>query len=100
MYPLQVSVRYFTVLRELTSKREETLQLEENGKVTVATVLKTLSDCYGKDFSNYICDAGSGEVRGFLQFFVNGHSIQAMNGLETELRSGDVLAIVPPVGGG
>lgn len=98
--PLQVSVRYFTVLRELTGKKEEALQLAEGKKVTVAAVLKKLADCYGKTFSDYVYDAGTGEVKGFLQFFINGQSSQATNGLETELQNGDALAIVPPVGGG
>jgi molybdopterin converting factor small subunit len=39
-------------------------------------------------------------VRGFLQFLVNGKSASSLKGLQTELSDGDVLAILPPVGGG
>jgi molybdopterin synthase sulfur carrier subunit len=97
---LQVSVRFFTSLREITDKKEETLKFPEDEKVTVDMALKTLSQRYGKRFVEYVYDRKTGEVRGFLQFLVNGKSATTLNGLETELEDGDVLAILPPVGGG
>ena len=97
---MQVSVRFFTSLREIVDKKEETLKFSEGEKVTVDTVLKTLRQRYGKRFVEYIYDRKTGEVRGFLQFLINGKSATTMNGLETELKDGDVLAILPPVGGG
>ena len=93
-------MRFFTGLREITTKKEETLKLPEGEKVTVDTVLKTLAQRYGKRFVEYVYDAGTGEVKGFLQFLVNGKSAATLNGLQTELEDGDVLAILPPVGGG
>ena len=97
---LRVSVRFFTSLREIVKKREETLEFPEGEKVTVDTVIKTLSQRYGKRFVDYVYDAKTGEIRGFLQFLVNGKSATNQNGLQTELQDGDVLAILPPVGGG
>jgi len=97
---LQVSVRFFTSLREIANKKEETLKFSEGEKVTVDTVLKTLAQRYGKRFVEYVYNAGTGEVKGFLQFLVNGKSTATFNGLQTELEDGDVLAILPPVGGG
>jgi molybdopterin synthase sulfur carrier subunit len=97
---LQVSVRFFTSLREVTNKKEETLKFPEGEKVTVEVVLKTLAQRYGKPFVEYVYDRNTGEVRSFLQFLINGKSATTMNGLETELEDGDVLAILPPVGGG
>lgn len=97
---MRVSVRFFTSLREIVNKREETLEFPEGEKVTVDTVLKVLSQRYGKRFVDYVYDGKSGEVRGFLQFLVNGKSATNQNGLQTELEDGDVLAILPPVGGG
>ena len=97
---MQVSVRFFTSLREIVDKKEETLKFPENEKVTVDTVLKTLAQRYGKRFIEYVYEGKTGEVRGFLQFLINGKSATTMNGLETELKDGDVLAILPPIGGG
>jgi molybdopterin synthase sulfur carrier subunit len=97
---LQVSVRFFTSLRETVGKKEETLAFSEGSKVTVDAVLKALAQRYGKSFADYLYDEKTGEVKGFLQFLVNGKSVVALNGLQTELKDGDVLAILPPVGGG
>jgi MoaD family protein len=97
---LHVSVRFFTVLREITGKKENTFNFLEGEKVTVNKVLKTLSEIYGKPFAEYVFDQGTDTVKGFLQFFINGKSISALNGTGSELYDDDVLAIVPPVGGG
>jgi sulfur-carrier protein len=97
---LQVAVRFFTILREVTSKKEETLEFSENEKVTVKRVLDKLSTKYGSPFSEYVYDEKTREVKGFLQFFINGKSASAMKGKSSDLKEGDVLAIVPPVGGG
>jgi len=97
---LQVSVRFFTSLREIVNKKEETLKFSEGERVTVDAVLQTLAQRYGKRFVEYVYDRKTKEVRGFLQFLVNGKSATTINGLETELEDDDVLAILPPVGGG
>ena len=68
--------------------------------VTVDKVLKRLTLRYGKRFVQYVYDGKTGEVKGFLQFLVNGRSASSFEGLATRLADGDVLAIVPPVGGG
>jgi MoaD family protein len=97
---LQVSVRFFTSLREIMGKREETLSFQEDERVTIDVVLKALRKTYGKRVVEYVYDAEVGQVRSFLQLLVNGRSASTMNGLQTILKDGDVLAILPPVGGG
>ena len=99
-FAVRVSVRFFTSLREIVGKREETLEFSDGERVTVDTVLKKLSERYGKDFVDYLYDSKTGDVKGFLQFLVNGRSASTLKGLATELSDGDVLAIIPPVGGG
>lgn len=97
---MRVSVRFFTTLRELTGKKEETLEFSRGKVVTVESVLERLKELYGKSLIEYVYDPKNGEVRGFLQFLVNGRSIASFEGLKTKLSDGDVLAIIPPVGGG
>ncbi|MCJ7425076.1 MoaD family protein [Candidatus Bathyarchaeota archaeon] len=97
---MRISVRFFTTLREITGKREETLEFENYRKVALKTILEELAKRYGKDFVSYIYDGKTGEVKGFLQFLINGKSSSPTNGLDIELANGDILAIIPPIAGG
>ena len=97
---VHTSVRFFTSLREIIGKKEEQLLFPDGSRVTVDMVLETLVQRYGKRFTEYVFDGKTGEVKGFLQFLINGKSATTINGLQTELEDGDVLAILPPVGGG
>jgi len=97
---VEVKVRFFTNLREIVNKREETLTFTDDEKITVDLVLKTLAQKFGKTFMEYVYNGKTGQPKNFLQFLVNGTSTSTLNGLETELKDGDVLAILPPVGGG
>ena len=97
---MEVTVRFFTSLREIVGKREEALTFPDSEKVTVDLVLKTLLRKYGKPFTEYVYVGETGQPKGFLQFLINGTSTSTLCGLETVLRNGDVLAVLPPVGGG
>lgn len=97
---MRISVRFFTILREIAGKKEETIQFRKGEEMTVNHVLKRLSEEYGKAFDEYVFDHRTREPKGFLQFLVNGRSVSSSEGIETELSDGDILAIVPPVSGG
>ncbi len=97
---MEISVRFFTTLREVTGKKEETMKFKTNKTVTVNAIIEKLAKEYGKSFTDYVFDRRTGEVKGFLQFLINGRSASTIKGLDTKLADGDILAIIPPVGGG
>ena len=97
---MEVKILFFTSLREIVIGKEENLTFTGDKKVTIDLVLKTLSKKYGAPFTEYVYEVKTGQPKGFLQFLVNGNSTSTENGLETELKNGEVLAILPPVGGG
>ena len=76
------------------------LQFLNEKTVTIDQALKALSLEYGGQFVEYVFSRETGEVKGFLQFLVNGRSVSDQKNLQTVLKDGDVLAILPPVGGG
>jgi MoaD family protein len=84
----------------MVNKKEKTLTFSKEEKVTVDLVLRVLSNEYGKAFTEYVYNDKTGQPKNFLQFLVNGTSISTLSGLETMLKDCDVLAILPPVGGG
>ena len=97
---MKVSIRFFASLRELVGKKVETLEFSDSEEATVDLSLKRLSESFGKDFVEYVFNEKTGEVKSYLTLLVNGRSIAVLDGLKTRLADGDVLAILPPVGGG
>ena len=94
---IKVTVRFFTTLREITGKKEESLELSK--PIAVDDFLRQLSKKYGKEFDDYMFDE-IGDVQGHLQVLINGRSVSTMQGLKTQLKDADQVAILPPVGGG
>ncbi len=94
---MKIKVKFFTSLREITDKKVDEIQLKN--AITVEELLAILSEKYGKKFREYIYNK-KGTVQDFLSFLVNGKNINVLQELDTELKQGDILAIIPPVGGG
>jgi len=94
---MKVEVKFFTSLREITGKKTDEIQLQDT--ITVKELLTMLSEKYGKNFHEYIYNK-NGKVQAFLSFLVNGKNINVLEGLDTKLKQGDTVAILPPVGGG
>ena len=94
---MKVEVKFFTSLREITCKKVDEIQLQS--VITVEELLTLLSEKYGKKFTEYIYNK-KGKVQNFLSFLVNGKNINVLQGFDTELKQGDTIVIIPPVGGG
>jgi MoaD family protein len=90
-------VKFFTTLREITGKKEEQIEFSRN--MTLESLLKKLSRKYGKEFNDYIYDELN-NVQGHLQFLINGQNAALQRGRRPQLKDGDQVTILPPVGGG
>ena len=97
---MHISVRFFTSLREIIEKKEEELTFSKAETVTIRSVFEHLVRIHGKKFAEYLYDGKTGEVKGYLQLLVNGRNVSSSGGPDTKLCDGDILAIIPPVGGG
>ena len=65
------------------------------------TVRAALDDLERHQFALYrnVCDE-TGAVRRHLNVFVNADNVRDLSGVDTQLKPGDVLTILPAVSGG
>ncbi|HVX16750.1 MAG TPA: ubiquitin-like small modifier protein 1 [Acidimicrobiales bacterium] len=91
---MTVTVRIPTTLRTLTAGASE-VQVEGS---TVGEVLENL-DATHPGFTSRLLDDDGG-LRRFVNVFVADDDVRFLNGLETAVPAGDVVAIIPAVAGG
>ncbi len=91
---MAITVRVPTPLRRLTDGQGE---IEVNAS-TVREAIEKLEEMY-PGFKERILD-DKGEVRRFVNLYLNDEDIRFLKGTETELKDGDVLSIVPAIAGG
>ena len=88
-----VTVRIPTPLRTLTAGEE---QVQADG-ATVKEVIDTLEKNHPGLRERLLDDKG---VRRFVNIYVGDEDIRFLDGLATQLKSGDEISIVPAIAGG
>jgi len=91
-----MKVKLFTTLRQLVGVKEIEVGLE--GGDTAGSVLDRLVADYPAVGEHILDDKGN--LKAYINVFVNGRSMRFLDGLNTGLSEGDVLAIFPSVAGG
>jgi sulfur-carrier protein len=92
---MAVKVLIPSTLRTLTNN-ETTISVDDSG--TVADCLSAL-DAKFPGIGERLRDEG-GEIRRFVNIYVNGDDVRFLDGSGTVLKAGDELSIVPAMAGG
>jgi MoaD family protein len=96
---LEVKVEYIGHVKNVTqSKREEEVEMRDNARIT--DLLIHLSKEYGEPFKKAIYEPKGVDIKPNYIITVNGYLLNQLKGLETELKNGDRVAILPIVSGG
>jgi molybdopterin synthase sulfur carrier subunit len=82
------------VLRPSTSGMSE---VEVDG-ATVGDVLRSLASRYPETGDQLL--SGAGELNRYVNVYVNDEDVRVQNGLETDVRPGDTVVILPAMAGG
>ncbi len=89
-----VTVRIPTPLRKYTGGQEQV----DVDAATIRSLIELLEAAH-PGIRERLCDA-DGKVRRFVNIFVNGEDIRFQASLDTALKSGDDVSIVPAIAGG
>jgi molybdopterin synthase sulfur carrier subunit len=91
---MSVTVRIPTPLRKLTNE----LDVVSGDGGTLIGCIESLDAQY-PGLKERLCDE-AGELRRFVNVYVNGEDVRFLSGLATSLSPGDEVSIVPAVAGG
>lgn len=89
-----VRVRVPTPLRKFTNGADEVNAQGNNVKALVEDLEKKFPG-----IKERLCDE-TGKIRRFVNVYVNGDDIRFLQNLETSLKEGDNISIVPAIAGG
>ena len=93
---MAVTVRFFANFRDAAGKDREVVEKAAD----VASLLDQLCRRFGGNLVKLLFSSDKKELREDMTILVNGKPIRLLNGINTPLKEGDVVAIFPPVAGG
>jgi molybdopterin synthase sulfur carrier subunit len=91
---MAVDVRIPTPLRRVTNGQDKA-SVEGD---TLSKVINSLESEF-PGIKERLCDE-AGDLRHFVNIYVNGEDVRFLDGLETSISAGDEISIVPAVAGG
>ena len=91
---MAVKVKIPTPLRNLT-QNQDTVEAQD---ASLGSLVETLEGQF-PGMRERLLDEG-GEIRRFVNIYVNGEDVRFLQGLTTDLKDGDEVSIVPAVAGG
>ncbi len=68
--------------------------------MTMRELLAWLSRHAGVDFAGAVYDIHTDKMNEYIVVFVNTKEIRTLDGLDTKLKEGDVITVLPPMAGG
>jgi molybdopterin converting factor small subunit len=85
-------------LKLIYGRKELLTQFPGDGPVRVGEVLQSVQEDYPEIYQLW-CD-NEGYLRRSLLVFINGEHVRYRKGLDTELRDGDEVYVIPMIAGG
>jgi len=95
---ITINIRFFGIFKRLSGKNQINLVLEETA--TVCEVISKLTETFSNEFKQVLVDSQLVDIRPNALILVGGKEISALQGLETDVKDGDEVVLIPMVHGG
>ena len=97
LYIFHSNLRYYGVVWEAINKRTEDVDVLDGS--TIRDLLEHLVKTKNPQLREMIFD-NQGQVRDFLAYVINSVDVRSLDGFNTQLKDGDIVLLLPPIGGG
>lgn len=96
---MKVKVEYIGHVKNFIGNiREEEVEIKD--EASIADLLMVLSEKYGELFKKAVYEKSGTDVKSNYIITVNGYLLNQLNGIKTQLKHGDHVALLPIVSGG
>ncbi len=96
---MKVKVEYLGHIKKIIgSNREEEIEIGDDA--LVADLLFLLAEKYGGPFKKAVYEPSGRDVKSNFIVTVNGYLLNQLDGVETKLKNGDHVVLMPVVSGG
>ena len=95
---ISITVRTILGLKDILGKDVVEFSIPQGTKIKALVAL--MVERWGARLASYFSDAEQARALPTIRILVNGRDIGFLKGMETELREGDEVLMLPLVGGG
>jgi molybdopterin synthase sulfur carrier subunit len=95
---MKVKVHYLGLVKTYTNKGQE--DIEVNNTSILSDLLDKLAQTFGNPFNAEVYEPNKREVKTMFTVMVNGVIMGQLNGVDTKLKDGDNVIIMPLMTGG
>ena len=95
---IHIKIRTILKLKKIIGKGAVEFSVEEGTILEAA--LDKMVERFGKELESSLFSSQDRSLLQHIRLMVNGRDIAFLNGLQTVLREGDEILILPPVAGG
>jgi len=95
---VHVRVRLLGVFRGISGRGQLRIELEE--PAVIREVIQRLVESFSPEFNQVLIDPELSDPRPNALILVNGREIGVLEGLETEVKEGDEIVLIPVSHGG
>ena len=95
---ITVKIQTILEIKKIIGRREVEISLARGS--TLNALFARMADKWGETLRAYLFDPQTSELLPHIRVVINGRDIGFLDGLETVLKAGDEILILPPVGGG
>ena len=95
---MKIKIHYLGLVKTYTNKSQDEIELKDGA--SLSELLNKLAAEFGKQFNQDIYEPDAKDVKPMFTIMVNGIVMGQLNGVDTKLKDGDNVILMPLMTGG